>query len=627
MACFVNNMKVMETKHPSLMASLSPMSLEDRHTCLSRSGLPTLIAKNTSGQTYFLHSYQDPVAEAESLLGDRRFASEDITVLFGFGLGYLAQGIQNRMEQAHDLIVIEQRPDVFEAAMSLRDLTGLLSDPRIRFCIGSDKETVIETLNEVKGKALSGTVQKLLYGPAVDLAPEVYGEIERGIEAFLCELKTNLFSFQNQIPLRVSNLFCNLPFIQTSTSAAALKNSFQGLPAVVVSAGPSLDGNIEMMRRAHGKVPIIAVDAALKPLLASRIMPDMVATLDPIEKNSEKFAHLSSHHLKDISLVFAPEGNGTIAQLFTGPCFYTNSHNSFTDWLIGHFGTLSDFPPMYTVAHLAFFLARYMGCDPIILAGFDFSFPENRDHAKDCAKTWTVDFEKEAFIEIEDVFGEKVKTCDQFLYMLRLMEREIRMTEAMCIDATEGGARIRGTTILSMEEALNTYLPAKRVDVSARLKAIRVCNTLSQCLWENLRWLAEELNAVGEITASARDLIETGRQKNRAEGSNKREALTTLATMKNQIVERNVLMDVLGDLLSDLLIHEIRSSRKTTSLPSTEQVMEDHPMNAYAYFFSRMDEIVSMLSGHCQSYMTSGAAQPSEAYQPTGAMCKDPVFQ
>jgi hypothetical protein len=611
---FVRNMKVTEENSPSLTSCLTDVPLDGVQPCLSRSGSPTLLVKNQVGRQYFLHSSQDPVEEAVSLLGDRRFHDGDVTVLFGFGLGYLVQEIRKRMDVSHDLIVFEQRPEIFAAAMRLLDLRDILSDPRIRLCIGVDFDTVIQTLKEIQGKALSGTVQKLSYGPAVDLAPEAYRKLENEIELYVSELKTSLRSFRAQIPMRLANLFNNLSVLCQSTPAKALKNAFKGLPAIVVAAGPSLDKNIRTIRNAYQKSPVIAVDAALKPLLASGITPDIIATLDVIDNNADKFSDILPNQLEDIALVFDPEGNWAIPKLFASPRFFTSGQNTFSNWFAGHLGEVTDFPPMYTVSHLAFFVARYMGCDPIILAGFDLSFPGNRDHAEGCAKTWSANFKKWHLSEIEDVHGDKVKTFDQFIYMLRLLEREVDRTQALCIDATEGGARIKGTTILSLKEALNTYVPEKETEIASRLKEIASLSkeTDNKDLDQGLRWLDSEVKHAREIIKSAKSIIEKTCQGTGCHGLIQREVLSSLGTMKKQIVERNDFINVLGDLLSDLLIHEIRLTRKTGArlLPETKENQE--AIEDYKYFFSKLDKILILLVENSREHLDFYIDRPFE---------------
>jgi hypothetical protein len=256
---------------------------------------------------------------------------------------------------------------------------------------------------------------------------------------------------------------------------------------------------------------------------------------------------------------------------------------------------------MYTVSHLAFLVARYMGCNPIILAGLDLSFPENKHHSKGCAKTWAVDFEKWQFIEIEDVHGGKVKTCDQFLYMLRLLEREIARTDALCIDATEGGARIKGTTVLPLEEALHLYAKGKDTGVTSKLKEIVFLSrpTDNNNLDQGLRWLDTEIKHASKIIKSANGIIEQAG----SGGGITPEVLFSLETMKKQIVERSDFINVLGDLLSDLLIHEIRLSREAKEKLFAETKKKQEAIEAYKYFFSKLNEILSLITKEYEAYL------------------------
>ena len=52
-------------------------------------------------------------------------------------------------------------------------------------------------------------------------------------------------------------------------------------PAFIVSAGPSLDKNIDELKNIKGRGVIMAVDTAIKPLLKKGIVPDIVASVDP----------------------------------------------------------------------------------------------------------------------------------------------------------------------------------------------------------------------------------------------------------------------------------------------------------------------------------------------------------
>ena len=51
-------------------------------------------------------------------------------------------------------------------------------------------------------------------------------------------------------------------------------------PGILVAAGPSLNKNIQELKKAKGKAFIVAVDTAIKPLLQEGILPDMFAIVD-----------------------------------------------------------------------------------------------------------------------------------------------------------------------------------------------------------------------------------------------------------------------------------------------------------------------------------------------------------
>jgi hypothetical protein len=64
---------------------------------------------------------------------------------------------------------------------------------------------------------------------------------------------------------------------------------------------------------------------------------------------------------------------------------------------------------------------------------------------------------RDDFPLIPDVFGNMVKTDFVFLHMISLFEREIARTRMDCIDATEGGAHVRGTQVMTFEDVARRW--------------------------------------------------------------------------------------------------------------------------------------------------------------------------
>jgi len=605
MDIFHENMEVLQSAstRSAELISQTPLSGE-LQAFRSATGHPNVLVPNGSGKGYCLHSPKDPMREAEALLVGKKFLNGDATILFGFGIGYLVKEIQERMSPAHDLFVIEQRPDILKMAMHCLDLREVFRDGRIRICSAVDSFSLIERLKDIQLKIICGTVNKLMYGPSTNLAPDQYQSLEQDIDAYVAEVKNGIGSFKGQIPTRIENLFNNIPVMLESAPVTGLKGLFTHRPAIIVAAGPSLDKNIERLKQATNRAVIIAVDAALKPLLSAGTVPDIVATVETHGDNQKKFEGLSPRDLKDITLVFDPECTPHAPLNFPGPGFFTNTQNTFSNWIVGQFGDPPDFPLIYTVSHLAFHLAKYLGCSPIILAGFDLSFPNDKHHSSGSALTWAPDFQRGDFLEIKDIFGNKVKTLDQFLFMLRLLEREINKTKALCIDATEGGAFIRGTKIMPMSDAFKEYLPEEAFNIEGCLWS-RYSSSMPQettPLKRGLDWLMSEIGYCDGIIEQAQTLMQEAmpiNHQNKNESPNSCDIGAHLRGLRDKILEKTEFFNVLGDLLTDLLISENRFRFAIADEKATPNGNIPDDIGRYEHFFGEMAKTIGMLKQHC----------------------------
>ena len=97
-----------------------------------------------------------------------------------------------------------------------------------------------------------------------------------------------------------------------------------------------------------------------------------------------------------------------------------------------------------------------MGCNPIIFVGQDLAFTENRTHSKD---TFSQDIiESNSMRNVEDIYGNTIHTSKNLYIYLRWIQNRIAVEkEIEFIDATEGGARIKGTRVMKFSEVIDKY--------------------------------------------------------------------------------------------------------------------------------------------------------------------------
>jgi len=171
----------------------------------------------------------------------------------------------------------------------------------------------------------------------------------------------------------------NLPSIAAWPSVARLRGSFRNRPAVIVSAGPSLEKNIDVLRCFAGKAVVIAVSHALLALHRAAIAPDVVVVTETQDVR---------YHFDDVppdrlgALVL---GTSVRPELFALPArsFITFSANPLIDsWVYDGIEPDVTIRSGGSVSNIAFSLATLWGCDPIIVVGQDLSFSEGRYYAR-----------------------------------------------------------------------------------------------------------------------------------------------------------------------------------------------------------------------------------------------------
>lgn len=185
------------------------------------------------------------------------------------------------------------------------------------------------------------------------------------------------------LPKQIINTLENLKYIQ-NTIEIFLDNE---IPTLVVSAGPSLNKNLELIKNIQKYCYIIAVDTALRILLKNDIQPDLIIALDPQTLNFLDF--LGIDDLKNSTLAIEISGSYKIAEkyksyqnltFFTGllPTTIDGEKDKFlpVNPLSNYISkTLSLFEiPIYGNVGLAAISFATKISDKIILAGFDNSF-------------------------------------------------------------------------------------------------------------------------------------------------------------------------------------------------------------------------------------------------------------
>lgn len=462
---FETNIKTLKERFPYIVQSIDTY---ERENDINESQVywdedmdgTKIMAVEKDGYLWYLNSryHSNRLVEAWCSRHKRKNYFEP-EIIFGMGNGeYL---LRQRKENPHNpFLVYEPDLNVFIALLHERNLTEILKDEKLYLAVGKRgiSESAVWMSNVINYSNYEYIDFCALPG-YTSVYPYEYLLYKR---AFL-EMLESLVLRKNTLNHRgreiVENTFSHMQDVVCQHTLAGLIDKFEAaqneMPstAFLISAGPSLDKNIQELKTIQGRAFVMAVDTAMKPLLQAGIKPDMFVTIDP----AKDIFLFEQEGIEKIPMILSSHARGAISKIHTGPHFYiVNSGDYVIKYLdyydkkyqAGSYGG--------SVATDAFLFLEKMGFSTIVLVGQDLAYPNNRSHAKaaydDEVKPET---QEGVFFMVEDIYGGQVLTRMDMNHYRRWFEEEIATAKNLkVIDATEGGAKIRGTEIMSLKEAI-----------------------------------------------------------------------------------------------------------------------------------------------------------------------------
>jgi hypothetical protein len=439
----------------------------------SKTGVPTASVATAEGRIVALHSKYDPAAEARKLIDQVKIANCVAFYLLGLGLGYHLEELFGRAGAEAIFFVFEPDIELIRVAMEQLDLSAIISSGRLHIFTRADKSELFNKLTPQAAMCSLG-FEGVLHGPSLALHPEFYSEVQIWIAEFAAFARTSLNTLVINGRRTAENVTANLADYVATSSIDDLKGCYAGKPAIIVSAGPSLRKNKHHLHDASGRAVFIAVQTILQPLIEMGIEPQFVTSLDYHDISTRYYdrlpANLRTH------LVAEPKASPKIFDLFPGPL--TVLGNDFADRLLREFskelgkGRLQSGA---TVAHLAYYLAEHLGCDPIIFVGQDLGFSDGLAYSPgtNIEDMWrpelnrfcTLEMKQWEFIardrpilrRISDFEDKPMYTEERLYTYLQQFERDFLHTKTRVIDATEGGAKKRGAIAMKLADAIREF--------------------------------------------------------------------------------------------------------------------------------------------------------------------------
>lgn len=409
-----------------------------------------------------------PQEEAEFLVGDLLPSTDYFIVVYGMGNINLLEKLLTDTSDGTRILVLEANPYIMKYQLLHKDFRKILKSPKIVLA-GGDDEIITFALMGCMGASWENLVQnfRVISLPYYHLYKEFQmKQLKKITSATLMEIN----SLGNSLPDNIDglrNTYWNVDACLTANGISEVKNCYKGIPGIIVAAGPSLDKNIQYLKEAEGKAVIITCDASYRACQRIGVVPDAIAS---IERGIETYNHFYKEKQLDENMVLVGPNLlwPDIMKEFPGKSILMRkTENGYDGWWGKYFERLEHRMMGLSCANVAHAVLSDLGCNPIILIGQDLAFTDGKYHSEDSKYIKNNAPGKMGIDDymVEDIYGNQVRTNDIFNKFRHCFEDKIAVEDRTVIDATEGGAKIRGTEIMTFREAIEKYCTKEKEDM------------------------------------------------------------------------------------------------------------------------------------------------------------------
>jgi hypothetical protein len=456
-----------------------------------------------------LHSRSGAENEAKNIFNNYKnlISNKNLNVIFGLGLGYLFKEFAQNCQET--VILYEPNPEILCLTLELVDFSEELSQKNIR---------IVSTLEKLEKMVISTwKYQYKINIFTIDSYMTLHkNELTETIEK-LDLLNTKLTIDSNTL-LKTGEDFLINTLENFSASLQIpplkkLKDIYKDKTAVVVSAGPTIDLNIETIKKNKDNIIIFCVGQALKTLLKHGITPDFVN----IAEVQDVSGQIKDFDLSNINLIFPHFANKSIYNLKSKQNFlfppFNNPSTSYWSYFTEY--DTSDYIIKGTVSYQAVESAKMLGCKKIILVGQDLAYLNNACYSKDSAysdiiynfnpetkkyefkienyenyaKHWLKSNENIENTDLKKMVNETIQDLNSKLFLVKGISGEMLPTQLDYAAFTEYfkefaainkdlelintsmiGAQIDGFKNMPLEDALKNETPINKIELDTKFE-------------------------------------------------------------------------------------------------------------------------------------------------------------
>ena len=288
------NLQALNQKDPELAKEILTYIPNDIPKLVNENGFYNFLYKDR-----LIHNKDNPLGEAKEVFSMATNEPVAIHVVYGLGLGYLFQ--VTSLNSKGTVILYEPDLNILKSAFMLVDFSGDINKKNV-----SVVDNVDDAIGIVYKNSNTDNTPQMLLLPSVresdsEALNDVVKKLQEAVGTFSLDLKFTKEKFYPSLKLLIQNI----PYLINETPVAKFKDILKGKTGVVVSAGPSLDKNIETLKKYRDRFVLFTVGTAVKTLYKNGIKPDFLCIIETYDSSKQ----ISDLDLSDVYFVTEPYSN------------------------------------------------------------------------------------------------------------------------------------------------------------------------------------------------------------------------------------------------------------------------------------------------------------------------------
>ena len=250
-----------------------------------------------------------------------------------------------------------------------------------------------------------------------------------------------------------ANIIANLQIDRPIYDGTSLRGAYEGIPAIICGAGPSLQKSLPELGEAVDKAALFAGGSAMDLLYEAGIPFRFGGMIDP-DPCPKHYRYLAQ---SDAPLFYRNQTSGRLLATVKAPLICMGGSPAFLmeEWLV------PALVPMDIGFHVGTFLIRvaeYLGFSPILLVGMD-----------GCREKGKEDKVRDRFAVIDRFGNPALSRSDFILGSAWIRDFAATHPKARIMNATQGGMTIEGVKEVRPAQTLQNSLPISPLPLRDKL--------------------------------------------------------------------------------------------------------------------------------------------------------------